>query len=78
MQSCFITNKNKAGAQLIVDSGGKWMFYRFKTQNGKTYLTKMWIENGKRREKSIGPVDLMEKIMDEWRVKHGKSRLQFK
>ncbi len=52
------------------------MFYRLKKQCGRIYLTRVWYENGVRREKSVGPVDLIEKIMRDWRRKNGRSRLR--
>ncbi len=43
------------------------MFYRIKRVRGKQYLVKEWYEpgTGKKRSKSLGPVEQIEKIL-EW------------
>ena len=54
----------------------KALFFRLKKHDGRIYLTRFWYETGKRREKSIGPVNFIERIVDEWKRKYGRSRLQ--
>ncbi len=54
------------------------MFYRIKKDKltGRYYLVKVVKKNSKRREKSIGPCNLVELIVNDWRRKNERIKVQ--
>ena len=50
------------------------VFYRIKKVKGNHYLIKEWYdpETGKKKSKSLGPITLIEKLMQQHRKNKGK------
>ncbi len=59
-----------------VRAGAEPMFYRIKVVKGRCYLAKEWWDPvlGKKITRSIGPCDLIEQVMNEWKASRNSKR----